>query len=665
MTIGVSIEQNSVPAMLLVFGCSVCLFTPISLLIKSKLLLSDTLVATLIGIVFGPVAINLFNPFEVSPENSEWIQVMILASGVVLAIQIVAATLTLPPDFWRTQWKSILVLYIPVTAYTWAVSTLMVWGCCGVSFLTALMVGAMITPTDPVLCNSILKGRFAELHVSTPVREILSGESAGNDGIALPLFLLPVYLLRYYEPDTALSYVATRATEGNSTYPYVPPDAHSVIYSSPGEAVLAWFLEVILYEVCLGALFGMVLGYGFRRLLLFSQRKNWIDHESMLSFSIGLALLVIGVCDVLNIAGFIAAFFAGLFFAWEENLEGVHDIQEAHIQEVIDILVCFAFFIFFGTTIPWSQFNTPELPIWRLFILSVLYMVFHRLPAVMLMYRWLPGLRNHKEAWFVGYFGPTAVGGLWYCSYSRLVLPNGDPRIIPIIWWIVCTSILLHGLSVPFTHLTILTISRSRDPTYRGPRAPEGFVLRTNSIADSLSGATFRDAQGRRLAVSAPIVDAATRDLIRQELNNQDAFGPALTDEMSQISYHQPAGIKSILANSNAADYATTAYYEDEEFDAAAARAKLAESEYGLDVPRGDTGQTRMSVVPRVSFGVSRTMTGASHSGQLSVAAATPSPASTPSVDDCVRVVSGPGQVTFLEPVDAVFSPTPRRSFDV
>jgi NhaP-type Na+/H+ or K+/H+ antiporter len=573
----VTLPQNSINALLLVLGGTIIWFSPFSLFVKSKLLLSDSLVATLIGITFGPVAINLFNPFLLA--NSEWINIVFVSSSILLAIQIIAATIELPRKVWTKEWQTLLMLLGPITFYTWAVCTLIVWACCGVSFLTSLMVGAIISPTDPILVGTILKGRFAENHISPSVRNILTAESAGNDGIALPLVLLAVYLLRYYEPDTATD---------PSVYPFVPSNASSVVYTSVGEAILAWFLEVFLYQVCVGAIAGLALGYVFRHILTFSQLKGWIDHESILSFSFGLAFFTLGGCNTLSLASFIACFFAGVMFVWSDDFIVVQEIQEAHIQEVIDLLLSLCFFIFFGSTIPWDQFNTPRLPIWRLVILSVAYMVLHRLPAVMLVYRWLPGLRNHKEAWFVGYFGPTAVGSLSYATFTRIILPNGDPRIIPIIWWLVLTSIVLHGLSVPFTHLTLLTISRSRDPVYRGPRAPEGSVLRTTSVAESSSGTStemLRDAQGRKLTVSGPMVDEETRQKIREQLNNPDSFGPGL--EMTHV--------RGILANT---DYQVS--QEDGFHDALEAQP--------VDL---DPSHPPVSVrdAPRVSFGVSRVTT--------------------------------------------------------
>jgi len=40
-----------------------------------------------------------------------------------------------------------------------------------------MILGACTAPTDPVLANSIINGRFADIHINLRLRKILSGES--------------------------------------------------------------------------------------------------------------------------------------------------------------------------------------------------------------------------------------------------------------------------------------------------------------------------------------------------------------------------------------------------------------------------------------------------------------------------------------------------------
>jgi len=51
------------------------------------------------------------------------------------------------------------------------------------NFVHALAIGACVTPTDPVLSNSIVKGKFADKNIPKPLQKIIIGESGANDGL--------------------------------------------------------------------------------------------------------------------------------------------------------------------------------------------------------------------------------------------------------------------------------------------------------------------------------------------------------------------------------------------------------------------------------------------------------------------------------------------------
>lgn len=53
-------------------------------------------------------------------------------------------------------------------------------------FLTCLAIAACVTPTDPILAQAVVGGRFAAKHVPAHIRHLLSAESGCNDGAAFP-----------------------------------------------------------------------------------------------------------------------------------------------------------------------------------------------------------------------------------------------------------------------------------------------------------------------------------------------------------------------------------------------------------------------------------------------------------------------------------------------
>ena len=106
----------------------------------------------------------------------------------------------------------------PIMTIAWFICSLLVWGLIpGLTFLESLVIGACVTPTDPVLANSICKGtsaprsaerridalnagRFAEKHVPVHVRNIIVAEAGANDGLGFPFLYIPLYLILIHEP---------------------------------------------------------------------------------------------------------------------------------------------------------------------------------------------------------------------------------------------------------------------------------------------------------------------------------------------------------------------------------------------------------------------------------------------------------------------------------
>lgn len=103
-------------------------------------------------------------------------------SDLVINIQIMAAAVSLPRRFWKSRWKSLGILLGPVTIFMWLSTAIVFHFFMGLPWIQSLLLASTCAPTDPVLANSIVNGRFAELHINKRVRDLLSGESAANDG---------------------------------------------------------------------------------------------------------------------------------------------------------------------------------------------------------------------------------------------------------------------------------------------------------------------------------------------------------------------------------------------------------------------------------------------------------------------------------------------------
>ena len=240
-------------------------FGLLSHFIKSQLFLSEALVAILIGIAFGPKGFDIiFAKYEIG-NLLDLARLFYHSSRVVIAIQTMAAGVSLPRSYVFRHWQSLLLLLGPVMLVMWISSSLIVYLIFH-QFLTiveAFLLGACVTPTDPVLVNSIVKGRFADNHVPMHVRTLISAESGANDGAALPLLMLPLLILINLKQS---------------------------LYCS----LSTWLTHVWLYQVLLSIIIGTVVGFSARKSLQYAEYHGLIDKESFLSFSLALAMAVMG-----------------------------------------------------------------------------------------------------------------------------------------------------------------------------------------------------------------------------------------------------------------------------------------------------------------------------------------------------------------------------------
>jgi NhaP-type Na+/H+ or K+/H+ antiporter len=159
----------------------------------------------------------------------------------------------------------------------------------------------------------------------------------------------------------------------------------------------------------------------------------------------------------------LACFVAGCALNWDG--EFLRETEERHdeVNSCMDVLLNFGGFMYIGTVIPWAEFHQPDvtgITVGRLIGLGVLVLLFRRIPAIMMMYKFMPKtVKDYKEALFMGYFGPIGIGAVFYVEHARHLFPDlgeGDAEetnlvraMIPCVYFLVLFSIIVHGLSIP------------------------------------------------------------------------------------------------------------------------------------------------------------------------------------------------------------------------
>lgn len=364
---------------------------------------SDGVIALVVGILMSPALLGWLD------VSSWWGKKEILieeAARLTLAIGLMGVALRLPKGYVPQHWRPLSVLVGPVMLLMWVISGLLVYWILGLPFWVAMLIGAVVTPTDPVVSTSIVTGVVAQENIPKRLRHLISTESGLNDGLAYPFVLLPILLL-------------TR---------------------SQGEALSHWLLQTVLWGVGAAVVAGIFLGYGAGRLLDWAEEKDIIERKSILAYTIALSLLALALVHLMGSDGILAVFVAGLTFDGIVNSNQREESED--IQEAIDRFFTLPIFLLLGLVLPWQEWLQLG---WKGLLLVVAILLLRRLPAILVLSPLIKTLHGLRDALFVGWFGPLGVAALYY---AHLALHRTDIREI----WVVSSllivaSIVTHGIS--------------------------------------------------------------------------------------------------------------------------------------------------------------------------------------------------------------------------
>ncbi|KAJ1729381.1 hypothetical protein LPJ72_005005 [Coemansia sp. Benny D160-2] len=499
-------QLQVVPALLggFIFILGLC-----SLIVKERLYLSETLLATIFGIAIGPYALNWIDPSDWSSDEKALSQEF---SRYALAIKVMIAGVTLPKKYFMREWRSMGMLLLPVMSVMWLVGSAIVKFTFNISFLHALAIGACMAPTDLVLANGILKGIFAESHVPRHLRNVLTAESGANDGLGYLMLFLALYLMRM----------------------------------PGGQAIGTWFYATWGYKILLSIGIGIVAGFIARKALRYAEAAGWVDKESFLSASITLALLLAGVCRIIGTDDILCCFVAANSFTWDDWFRV--ETKDKGLQETLISLISLSFFIYFGTIIPWSAYTSANmLNPWRIVVAIILMMCLRRLPAIVLSYKFIPAIRTWQEALFAGWFGPIGVSAIFYSVEAIKQLEKKEHSnggrvkdiVYPIICAIVFGSVIVHGVTVPLVLMgkrvkTTLSASassiwnqsnrrmsvRSLSGQRRSRKLDRGD---SQSFMPGISAVSTADKRGLSFYTSSPPEPDYNNDLRNTDTNNTEA----------------------------------------------------------------------------------------------------------------------------------------------
>jgi NhaP-type Na+/H+ or K+/H+ antiporter len=291
-----------------------------------------------------------------------------------------------------------LAIAMPITAVIVASAT---HALIGLSWTESLLLGALLSPTDPVLTSTIV----TNVRVPRLVRHSLNLESGLNDGLALP---------------AVLTFLAALSAESH----------------------FVWW-RFVLQDVGLGFLYGLVLGW-CASYLMPGESKRPLEHpipsHQKSLYALGVAFATYGA-TVLSPRGngFIAVFVAAIVLGVRRPDLRLHFEQRADgIVEIVKLGI----FVVFGSLLTLDALESNG---WAaLGVVAVTFLLARPL-AVWIA---LAGTDTDRQTrLFMGWFGPKGVATM---TFSLLVLDQHiahGQQIFDLAALVVFCSIVVHGLT--------------------------------------------------------------------------------------------------------------------------------------------------------------------------------------------------------------------------
>jgi NhaP-type Na+/H+ or K+/H+ antiporter len=377
-------------------------------------LLSVPLLALTAGIVAGPEMLGILDP-ATWPHRDKILEE---AARFTLAISVMGIAIRTPVRDLRRLAAPVALLLTLGMLGMWLAGSLVAWGVLGLTPLVALLLGAIITPTDPVVASSIVTGRFAKSHLPDRLRSTLSLESGANDGLGYLFVLLPILLL--------------------AQAPLIEGDM--------GIAMTRWLVDVVLVGVLLAILIGVALGWLAGAALQAADHMGLIEEHSFLSFSVALSLLAVSGAKLAGSDGILAAFAAGI--ALNLTIDRKEEQAEENVQEAISKLFNLPIFVLLGLALPFAEWREIG---WIGLLFAGLVLVLRRPPVVLALGPAVRSRLEGRDTAFLAWFGPIGVAALYYAMLAKAKTGHD---LFPEVSLVIVASIVVHGITAaPLTRL--------------------------------------------------------------------------------------------------------------------------------------------------------------------------------------------------------------------
>lgn len=309
---------------------------------------------------------------------------------------------------WR-KWNAtarLLALAMPLTILAVA---LLGAGVMGMTAAGAILLGAVLAPTDPVLAGDAQVGPPQE-GVEHPVRFALTTEAALNDGLAFPFVYLGLII----------------AAQG----------------LNPGAWASEWLLIDVGYRIVVGAAMGAAGGWALAQVLFVVPRGAVLADTASGVVALAGVMLCYGTTELVEGYGFIAVAVAGLTLRRIEIAHVFH--RRLHdFAETIEHALSAILLVALGLVLPVLFADLS----WQHVVVALALLVVVRPLAGWLSLAGSP-LRGRDRA-LVAVYGVRGVGSIYYLCYAGSHMEFIDEaQIWSLVGLVILLSTMMHGFTV-------------------------------------------------------------------------------------------------------------------------------------------------------------------------------------------------------------------------
>jgi sodium/hydrogen antiporter len=327
---------------------------------------------------------------------------------VIVALMGAGLKLNRPPGWrsWIITWR-LLAITMPLSI---AGIALLGWWGLGLAPAAALLLGAVLAPTDPVLASDVQVGPPHDPE-EDEVRFSLTSEAGLNDGLAFPFVNLAVAM----------------ALHGTTVESWT----------------LEWLAVDVAWKIAAGVVVGLLVGQALSLLIFRYVEQARMPESGDNLVALGITLLAYGLTELAHGYGFLAVFVAALTLQrWERSHHCRTRLHE--FAEQIERLLMMILLVLFGGAIAGGLLGPLTWPA----ALAGL--------ACLLLVRPLAGLvglagtgRPLHERAAISFFGIRGVGSFYYLAYAYNAAEFDAEAgfLFAVVGFVVLVSIVLHGVS--------------------------------------------------------------------------------------------------------------------------------------------------------------------------------------------------------------------------